>query len=347
MTKRHLTKQQRRRIEQNQAKTGSQVGVGQDADEHISSTTLGPEQHGRVIARYGHQVDVEPEQPTAPHADHQTYHDIHRCHLRANLPSIVTGDQVTWQQGETRGVVIARHSRSSELSRPDNRGKLRPVAANIDRIAIVIAPYPEPHANLIDRYLIAAEYQAIQPMLILNKADLIDESNRLFLDQLLDSYTKLGYDCLKVSAHMGEGMDGLADYLKTLTSVFVGQSGVGKSSLLNTLSPEINLAVGALSAAKAKGTHTTTTSRLFHLPHGGDVIDSPGIREFGLWHLEPESIAQGFVEFRPFLGSCKFRDCKHKQEPGCRLRQAVDSGAIEQERFDSYWHILHSLEQDQ
>ncbi|MEH6466664.1 MAG: small ribosomal subunit biogenesis GTPase RsgA [Porticoccus sp.] len=347
MTKRHLTKQQRRRIEQNQAKTGSQTDARQEADEQISSTTLGPEKNGRVIARYSHQVDIEPEQPTTNQADYQICHDIHRCHLRANLPSIVTGDQVTWRQGETRGVVIARHSRSSELCRPDNRGKLRPVAANIDRIAIVIAPYPEPHANLIDRYLVAAEYQAIQPMLILNKADLIDDSNRLFLDQLLDGYTKLGYHCQKVSAHTSEGMDSLADYLKTLTSIFVGQSGVGKSSLLNTLSPEIHLAVGALSAAKAKGTHTTTTSRLFHLPNGGDVIDSPGIREFGLWHLEPESIAQGFVEFRPFLGSCKFRDCKHKQEPGCILRQAVDDGTIGQERFDSYWHILHSLEQDQ
>ncbi|MFT7301048.1 MAG: ribosome biogenesis GTPase [Porticoccus sp.] len=343
MTKRHLTKQQRRRIELNQAKAGWQINTPQEAGGNLSSTALGPEQSGRVITRYGTQVDVESDQQT----DNQAYKHIRRCHLRANLPTIITGDHVTWQDGDTRGVVIARHKRSSELCRPDKRGKLRPVASNIDRIAIVIAPYPEPHANLIDRYLVAAEHQGIQPMLILNKAELIDESNRLFLEALFDSYAKLGYDCLQVSAHTNEGMDSLAGYIKTLTSVFVGQSGVGKSSLLNTLSPEINIAVGALSILKAKGTHTTTTSRLFHLPSGGDVIDSPGIREFGLWHLEPESIAQGFIEFRSFLGHCKFRDCKHSQEPECALREAVEDGAIGEERFDSYWHILHSLEQDQ
>jgi len=339
LTKRRLTKQQRLRIQENQAKTRAQVNAQQEADEYLSPSDLGPEQNGRVIASYGKQVDIEPEQRTGE--------GIRRCHLRANLPTIVTGDRVAWQDGEHQGVVTSQHPRKSELCRPDNRGKLRPVAANIDRIIIVIAPYPEPHTNLINRYLVAAENQSIKPVIILNKADLIDDNNFSHLNNMLDKYLKLGYECFLVSAQTGEGVDRLEDYLEGLTSVFVGQSGVGKSSLLNTLSPEINTAVGALSASKAKGTHTTTTSQLFHLPNGGDVIDSPGIREFGLWHLDAASIANGFIEFRPFLGNCKFRDCQHQQEPGCALCQAVEDGMIEKERFDSYWHIVHSLEQGQ
>jgi ribosome biogenesis GTPase len=244
------------------------------------------------------------------------------------------------------GVVTAQHPRHSELCRPDSRGKLRPVAANIDRIAIVVAPYPEPHANLIDRYLVAAEHQSIQPIVILHKADLIDDNNYEILTGLLDCYIKLGYDCFLTSAQSGEGIERIEDYLEGLTSVFVGQSGVGKSSLLNTLSPDINTPVGALSVSKAKGTHTTTNSQLFHLPNGGDVIDSPGIREFGLWHLAPPSIAEGFIELRPFIGQCKFRDCQHQKEPSCAFKQAVDDGNISKKRFDSYWHMINSLEQE-
>ena len=360
LTKRHLTKQQRRRIQQNQAKARAEAQTQRESDEHLSSSnqspsklspaTLGPEQDGRVIASYGTQVDVEPESPSE-----QSIPTVRRCHLRANLPTIITGDKVTWQDSDTlmsnnvsdsMGVVTAQHPRHSELCRPDSRGKLRPVAANIDRIAIVVAPYPEPHANLIDRYLVAAEHQSIQPIVILNKADLIDDNNYEILTGLLDCYIKLGYDCFLTSAQSGEGIESIEDYLEGLTSVFVGQSGVGKSSLLNTLSPDINTPVGALSVSKAKGTHTTTNSQLFHLPNGGDVIDSPGIREFGLWHLAPPSIAEGFIELRPFIGQCKFRDCQHQKEPSCAFKQAVDDGNISKKRFDSYWHMINSLEQE-
>lgn len=343
MAKRHLTKQQRRRIQQNQAKARAEVNAQQDADEYLSPSNLGPEQNGRVIISYGTQVDIEPDLSTEHRSSGQS---IRRCHLRANLPTIVTGDYVTWQDGDTHGVVIAQHPRRSELCRPDNRGKLRPVAANIDRIVIVIAPFPEPHANLIDRYLVATEHQSIQPAVVLNKADLIDDTNYDRLTELLDRYISLGYDCFLVSAHSGEGMEKLEDYLEELTSVFVGQSGVGKSSLLNTLSPDINTAVGALSVSKAKGTHTTTSSQLFRLPNGGDVIDSPGIREFGLWHLDPQEIAEGFIEFQPFIGQCKFRDCQHQQEPGCAFNQAVTDGKISKSRIDSYWHMVNSLDNE-
>ena len=125
--------------------------------------------------------------------------------------------------------------------------------------------------------------------------------------------------------------------------MFVGQSGVGKSSLLNRLSPEINVAVGDLSKSKEKGTHTTTTSRLFHLPGGGDVIDSPGIREFGLWHLKPDAIAEGFIEFLVYLGKCRFRNCRHQHEPDCALIKAISAGKIQRARFESYLHMVNSL----
>lgn len=336
MSKRHLTKQQQRRIQRNQNKAQAAVDRVQ-AEALLTTDNLGPEQNGRVTACYGSQVDVEPENDSS--------HESKRCHLRANLPSIVTGDNVIWQDGDPKGVVVAIKPRNSELCRPDNRGKLKPVAANIDRIVIVIAPLPEPHRNLVDRYLVACEHQQITPVLVMNKSDLLDDNSRDRLMDMLSDYQTLGYVCSQVSAHSGDGMGLLSDLLDRTTSVFVGQSGVGKSSLLNALSPGTNTAVGALSEAVTKGTHTTTKAQLFHLPGGGEVIDSPGIREFGLWHLNPEEVASGFIEFRPFLGHCKFRDCQHRgTEPGCAINEAIAEGHITTQRADSYRHILQSLE---
>jgi len=335
LSKRHLTKQQQRRIERNQAK--AQDAVEQRQSEDTSADELGPDQNGRVVACFGKKVDVESD------LDNESL--TKRCHLRANLPSIVTGDRVIWQEGDPQGIVVAVKPRSSELCRPDNRGRLRPVAANIDCIVIVIAPIPEPHRNLVDRYLVAAEHQGITPILVLNKSDLMDDDNRDTLLDMLTSYSALGYDCLQVSAYSGDGMGLLTDRLDRITSVFVGQSGVGKSSLLNTLAPGTDTAVGALSEAITKGTHTTTTARLFHLPNGGEVIDSPGIREFGLWHLDPADVVNGFVEFRPLLGCCKFRDCQHMgNEPGCAIEEALTRGELTRERVNSFRHIVQSLE---
>ncbi len=343
MAKRRLTEQQRRRIRNNQRR---QTEIGDQrtpTTEPTEAAALGPEQNGTVISLFRTQADIEDSDG-----------NLHRCHLRANLESIVTGDRVIFRPGAlpdpdlapspdlSLGVITAVQARKSVLSRPDNRGELRPVAANIDCIAIVIAAKPEPHANLIDRYLVAAELQQIRPVLILNKVDLLADDQHM-LPRLLESYTDLGYRTLTVSATCGISLDQLTAALEGQTSVFVGQSGVGKSSLLNALSPEINTAVGELSLAKEKGTHTTTASRLYHLPGGGDVIDSPGIREFGLWHLAEEEVAEGFVEFRPHLGQCRFRDCQHRDEPGCALKTALESGEISPQRYDSYWTIHNSL----
>ena len=232
-----------------------------------------------------------------------------------------------------------------ELLRPDAQGTLKPVAANIDQIVVVFAPLPEPHANLIDRYLVAAEACAIEPVLVLNKIDMLkdDVGAAARIEALVSPYSALGYRLLKTSREEG-GLQALLAALADKISVFVGQSGVGKSSIINRILPDAELRVGALSEGTAKGTHTTTTAELVHLPAGGSLIDSPGIREFGLWHMSREQVEQGFREFRPFLGHCKFRDCRHEQEPDCAVLAAAEAGSISAQRLDSYRRIVASLE---
>ena len=335
LTKRQLTKQQRRRIDQNQVNANAEINALEEVDQEKKCGDVNLEKYGTVIASYGKQVDVE--------STNTSKKEVKRCHLRANLPVIVSGDKVTWEDRGINGIVIAQHPRVTQICRPDNRGRIRPIAANIDRIAIVIAPFPEPHSNLIDRYIVASKHQSIQPFLILNKADLIETGNSEMPLTLVQKYKELGYDYFLVSTKNGDGMNKLETYLKKFTSVLVGQSGVGKSSLLNKLLPEVKITVGDLSESKKKGKHTTTTSRLFHLKNGGSVIDSPGIREFGLWHLDSHTIAEGFIEFSIYLGKCKFRNCNHEQDLGCALVEAVDAGKIERERFDSYLHIINSI----
>ncbi len=338
MAKRQLNRRQSWRIEKIQEERAARAARREArAVEELEGGDLGPEQHGLVIAHFGVQVEVEA-------LDGAQSGEVFRCHLRANLPALVTGDRVVWRPGNQGiGVIVAQLPRRSELCRPDMRGLLKPVAANVDQIVIVFAPLPEPHGNLIDRYLIAADHAGIQPLLLMNKADLVNEGNAARLDALLDVYRALGYPLLEVSAHNGSAMDELRAHLDGRVSVFVGQSGVGKSSLVNTLLPGVDLRVGALSELTQKGTHTTTTARLFHFPGGGDLIDSPGIREFSLGHVTRADVEDGFVEFRDLIGRCRFRDCKHDREPGCALLQALEDGRIQPQRMASYRHILASL----
>jgi ribosome biogenesis GTPase len=333
MSKRKLTRKQAWRIEKIQAERAKRAEKrGADVDRALSAGELGVEREGLVVAHYGTQVAVE----SSPG-------ESQRCHLRANLEGLVTGDRVIWCEGEPTGVVVAQLDRESVLCRPDSQGNLKPVAANIDQIIIVLAPLPEPHANLIDRYLVAAETVGIEPVILLNKTDLLADHGEK-IDELLAIYPTLGYRVLRTS--IKGGLEELHGALSERTSVFVGQSGVGKSSLVNVLLPEADLRVGALSENTQKGTHTTTTAQLFHLTYGGSLIDSPGIREFGLWHMSKQQVEEGFREFRPFLGTCKFRDCQHQQEPGCAILGAAESGQIGERRLDSYRRIVASLDED-
>lgn len=336
MSKRKLTRRQAWRVRKIQDERRQRAeSRGQAAEDVLSSGELGTERDGLVIAHYGTQVLVEAG------ALRQ------RCHLRANLESLVTGDIVAWCPGEPLGVVVARQERASELLRPDPYGKLKPVAANVDQIIVVIAPRPEPHANLVDRYLVAAEAVDIEPLILLNKSDMLQPggADADAIAELLAPYPLLGYRLLEASCKNRDGLKSLMATLEGHTSVFVGQSGVGKSSLVNALLPEVDTRVGALSEAGDKGTHTTTTAELYHLPSGGTLIDSPGIREFGLWHMDRAQIEQGFREFRPLLGLCKFRDCRHREEPGCALQAALEAGEISERRMASYWHMVNALDE--
>jgi ribosome biogenesis GTPase / thiamine phosphate phosphatase len=343
MSKRKLSRQQRWRIEKIQAERAERATRRDEKDsEKLAAGEYGPEQPGRVIAHFGRTLDVRPE------AGGETV----RCYLRANLEGLVTGDRVIWrgrQDAEgniVEGVVVARGERDSVLERPDARGQLKPVAANIDQILIVFAVEPEPHPNLIDRYLVAAEATGIAPVLVLNKIDLLPEDGGELM-ALLERYRELGYPVVATTTEREGGLDALLARLAGRTSVFVGQSGVGKSSLIDRLLPDEELRIGALSKDSRKGTHTTTTARLYRLPDSEEarLIDSPGIREFGLGHLDEQQVAEGFIEFRDLLGRCRFRDCRHRHEPGCALLAAVERGEVHPERFASYRRIVDSLEE--
>ncbi|MBE0462636.1 MAG: small ribosomal subunit biogenesis GTPase RsgA [Halomonadaceae bacterium] len=338
MSKRKLSRQQQWRVDKIQAERAQRAEKRevQDTDK-LAAGEYGAEQPGRVMAHFGRTLEVRNADGTPV-----------RCHLRANLEGLVTGDRVIWRAGQDgSGVVVAREERDSVLKRPDARGLLKPVAANIDQILIVFAVEPAPHPNLIDRYLVAAEATDIAPVLVLNKIDLLPEDGGE-LSKLLERYHSLGYPVVRTTTANEAGLEPLRQQLEGRTSVFVGQSGVGKSSLIDLLLPDESLRIGALSEDSRKGTHTTTTARLYTMNRDevtdGELIDSPGIREFGLIHLTEQDVTDGFIEFHPFIGHCRFRDCRHRAEPGCALLEAVEAGKIHPERFASYRRILDSLD---
>lgn len=337
MSKNKLSKGQQRRVSANHDRRLKQRADKPEPDDSL----FGEARDGVVISRFGMHADVEDADGS-----------VHRCNIRRTIRSLVTGDRVLWRPGlqggaTVKGIVEAVHERTSVLTRPDFYDGVKPIAANINQIVIVSAILPELSLNIIDRYLIACETLEVEPLLVLNKTDLLDDEGRAFVDEQMEIYRHIGYRVLMVSSHQKKGLEELEAALTDRISIFAGQSGVGKSSLLNAL---LGLELGVneiltndVSDVSGLGQHTTTASRLYHFPHGGDVIDSPGVREFGLWHLEPEQITRGFVEFREFLGHCKFRDCKHDTDPGCAIREAVENGDIDEARFENYHRILESM----
>lgn len=333
MSKRRLSKHQLARISKNQ-----QRELGQDETGAPEGETAQDNCNGRVISHFGQHVDVE----SLAAGDRGR---VVRCTQRSNLPKLVTGDLVVWvDDGADSGVITALGARRNVFGRPSPEGQFKAVAANIDLVLIVIASSPTPHVSLIDRYLVAIEQLSLSAVLVLNKLDLLDEAALLDLDNMLSIYDQIGYPVHKVSAEDGRGMAQLEGTLAGQTTILVGQSGVGKSSLVNKLNQDSLAGVGALSETWDRGTHTTTTSALYHMS-GFDLIDSPGIREFGLGHIDRQQVFDGFVEFTAHAGGCKFRDCSHRTEPGCALQAAVEAGEISEERVASYFRIVDSLDE--
>ena len=344
MSQRKLNDRQSRRAQQRQQKSADNLANKErDLSRQIQSGELSSEQAGLIICRYSKHFEVE----ALEGADQGK---SHKCVTRTNLGTLVAGDKVIWRSGANQtGVIESKQQRSSLLQRPDNFGKLKAVAANIDQMLIVIASEPVPQPNLIDRYLVAAELIGVRPIIALNKTDLITNQNRESLEKLLGLYESLGYITLKIvsSRHQPAQLSNLLNYIDQRTSIIVGQSGVGKSSLINKLLPDAKLEVGDLSEQTREGTHTTTKAKLFHLAKGGQLIDSPGIRDFGLWHISTQELEQGFIDIAQHAGQCRFRDCQHNNEPSCAILQAVEQGDINQDRFQSFSKIKASILEQQ
>jgi ribosome biogenesis GTPase len=281
---------------------------------------------GLVIANYGKQLLVEDE-----------HGELHRCVTRRGLEQIVCGDRVTWlKTGEHSGVVETLKQRTTVMLKTDGNQRQRPLAANIDQIVIEAATEPAMDTYLIDKYTIAAELTGAIPLITINKADLLGSEQRASIETLMLEYDRIGYKHLFTSALKNTGIDAFNHALAGKTSILVGQSGVGKSSLVNRLLPEQDITIGKLSEASGQGKHTTTATTLYHLPGGGNLIDSPGVRDFRLGDIDPGVLANGFRDFFPYLGQCRFNDCLHLGEPGCAVTAALDSGRISQRRMESY-----------
>lgn len=287
-----------------------------------------------MVANYGRHLLVEDDDAR-----------LFSCVPRGRRLKPVCGDRVKWIRDGDGTVVTGLEPRSSELLRHDRRGGARVMAANIDLMAVVCAVHPPLELELLDRYCVGAEVLGIHPVIIFNKVDLLETGHpHPVLDVLQVEFAPIGYDIICASAQRRTGLDDLLARLADRTSVFVGASGVGKSSLVNALVPNREVRTAALSSANGAGRHATTATRLYHLPgRMGDVIDSPGVRDFRLWPISERDIAHGFREFRAPAIRCRFQDCRHLSEPGCAVRTAVADGRISQRRYESYRLLTHHV----
>lgn len=283
---------------------------------------------GRVIAAHGRQYIVElPDRSRLS------------CFPRGKKSDVACGDRVEIEQtSDNQGVINLIQPRTSLLYR-SNEVKQKLIAANVDQVVIVVATEPGFSDELVTRALLAVESEEIEPLIVLNKSDLTDKLAQA--RERLTIFTQLGYRILELSAL--EHAEDLRPALQGFTSVLVGQSGMGKSTLVNTLVPEAHAATREISSALDSGKHTTTHATLYHLDDASELIDSPGLQEFGLGHLDRQEIEYAFREFRPFVGQCRFRDCRHDREPDCALIAAVDAGIIDKRRFATYHRIVASI----
>ncbi len=314
MSKRKLTKQQHQRIKE-------QANKAANNNERVL--------FGLVIVRYGQLAEIESES-----GERVT------CAIRPNLADIVSGDRISWiQEGTNQGVIVSCLPRNSSLYRTSPRRK-KLIAANVTQLLVVIAPEPNYSSMLLDSYLVIAELNHLKATIVMNKTDLpCDE----LITEISDIYQPLDYKIVTTSREHQQSHN-LNPYLDHEVSVFVGQSGVGKSSIINRLLPHESLQTSSISTISQLGKHTTSQSQYYHLPQGGALIDSPGIREFGLWGIDKRTLCQGFKEIYPVSKTCRFRDCNHETDQGCAVIDGLKKGIIHASRYRSFIQLSHQFE---
>ncbi len=258
---------------------------------------------------------------------------------------LAVGDRVTISRDDTASswAIDAIHPRRSKLARraPGGARGERVVVANLDQVLVVFAAArPEPHPRMLDRFLVIAEANGLAARVVINKSELVPERD---INARFREHADAGYPVHLTSVVAGTGLEALRDEIGGRTSALTGPSGVGKSSLMNTLFPGLNLRTAEISESVNKGRHTTVGAVMHALPGGGFVADTPGLREVGLWGIEVEELATCFPEMRPLLGGCRFADCTHLVEPGCAIRDAIRAGGISHGRYESFVKLREEL----
>jgi ribosome biogenesis GTPase / thiamine phosphate phosphatase len=286
---------------------------------------------GRVVATYGSHALVE-----------DAGGERLECSFKGKRLKPVCGDRVRFTAREDgRGVIARILPRRSLMARHDKRVGQQALAANLDLLLVVAAPEPAPDPDILDRYLAAAEALELDAAIIFNKADLLADG----APDWMREYPALGYPLLTLSAETGEGAADLSELIRGRTGALVGQSGVGKSTLLNRLLGETVARTSEVSDRSREGRHTTTTAILYALPGGGELIDSPGVRDFKLWPLSPGEVGNLYREIREAALQCRFNDCTHRSEPGCVVREALEDGRISTRRYRSYRKLFNMMQQ--
>jgi len=302
----------------------------------MSATQRAPASfRARVVAGYGRHFIVEDDDGR-----------LYEAKRRGKRGDVVIGDRVSCiRAGAAQAAIESILPRASLLMRADGV-RSKALAANVDRVVVVFAPRPTFHERFIWRALLAAETARIAPLVVLNKTDLDDERAGM---QALARITRLGYATIALSAKMApeKARESLRAALGNASNLMVGQSGMGKSTLINLLAPQANARTQEYSARLNVGRQTTTASRLFALAGGGDIIDTPGFQAFGLAHLDQPQLAAAMPEFLPCLGRCRFSDCRHVREPECAVRAAVADGEIDAARYAFYCELVEELEAQQ
>jgi ribosome biogenesis GTPase len=332
MPRRRLSERQKERIRSIQERRRRRLE--ERTERILDEIDEGLPRDGLVVVRHGANLAVEDERGRVRH-----------CLARQNIGHPVCGDRVVWQaSGDDRGVVTAVLERRTVLARPDYSGRSKPLAANLSQLVIVLAPRPEPSDYLVDQYLSAAELMGIKALILCNKVDLLSCAGLEGMRARLARYEGIDYPILWLSLKDGRDIAPLTARLAGETSILVGQSGVGKSSLVKALLPDLAIQIGRLSKATGLGRHTTSAATCYRLPCGGHLIDSPGVRSFRLAIEERSQLERGFREIAPLIGHCRFANCRHHREPGCALNAAAQAGRLHPARLASFLHMAARLE---